>query len=272
MPVLETIIAFGLVRHSATRQCFPSKLADGSVRKVLVQELPELLFPSNRENPSLVGRFTLGNSCLVEVVPIGSGFITSRLTLFTAELAVNHATQRQAEVRLMATDPIANGSEDSRLTSRRTISGLLVASGSLLAGGVLGIPTLIFALSPVFKRRRETWRSLGPLQDFRTGKVSQGVISIDRAAWPRSFGQQAVFVWRRSKEDIIVFSRSCTDLGCPLDYEPGSGCFLCPCHGGIFAQDGQPLAGPTQSPMHRYSHRVRAEVLEIDIASIPPAA
>jgi menaquinol-cytochrome c reductase iron-sulfur subunit len=157
--------------------------------------------------------------------------------------------------------------------TRRTFFGQLVAGASLLVAGIVGIPALLTGLSPALQsRRRETWRPVGRLDEFPIGAVHQGVIPADRDVWPRSFGQQAVFVWRRSEANLVVFSRSCTDLGCPLDYDRGSACFFCPCHGGIFAQDGERMAGPPNGPMHRYVHRIRAEVLEIDVSSIPPAA
>lgn len=155
---------------------------------------------------------------------------------------------------------------------RRTISGLLVIGGTALFASAVGIPALIAGIAPAFLSRRETWRSVGQLRDFPIGKVSHAIVAADSNAWPRSFGAQAVFVWRRSETEIVVYSRSCTDLGCPLEYEEGSACFLCPCHGGIFAQDGQRLAGPPESPMHRYAYRIREGILEIDVSSIPPAA
>ncbi|WP_425613578.1 ubiquinol-cytochrome c reductase iron-sulfur subunit [Anatilimnocola sp. NA78] len=154
---------------------------------------------------------------------------------------------------------------------RRTVSGLLVAAGSALAGSAIGLPALIAALSPAWQPARENWRRLGKLELFPLATVTPAVIALDRDIWPRRIGEQAVFVWRPSNEEIIVFSRSCTDLGCPLEFERRSGCFLCPCHGGIFAQDGQRLAGPPKSPMLRYVNRVHEGVLEIDVASLPPA-
>lgn len=154
---------------------------------------------------------------------------------------------------------------------RRTVSGVLVAAGSALIGSVVGLPTLIAAFSPAWQPSREKWRPLGPLERFSLATVTPAVIAVDRAVWPRRVGEQAVFVWRPSNDEIIVYSRSCTDLGCPLEYERGSGCFLCPCHGGIFAQDGQRLAGPPKSPMLRYTNRVHEGILEIDVASLPPA-
>lgn len=141
----------------------------------------------------------------------------------------------------------------------------------MIAAGIVGIPALITGLSPALQgRRREVWRPVGRPEDFPVGTVRQGLVPADREGWPRSFRRQAVFVWRQSKVEIVVYSRSCTDLGCPLDYDPGSACFFCPCHGGIFAQDGERLAGPPNGPMYRYAHRLRDGVLEIDLSSLPP--
>jgi menaquinol-cytochrome c reductase iron-sulfur subunit len=157
--------------------------------------------------------------------------------------------------------------------NRRSFFGLFVTGGAVLAAGMVGIPALLTGLSPALQgRRHPVWRPVGRLEDFAVGAVYQGLIPADRQGWPRSLGRQAVFVWRRSEAEMVVFSRSCTDLGCPLDYDAGSACFFCPCHGGIFAQDGQRLAGPPNRPMHRYVHRLRDGVIEIDVTSLPPGA
>jgi menaquinol-cytochrome c reductase iron-sulfur subunit len=157
--------------------------------------------------------------------------------------------------------------------TRRSVFGILVTAVSIIAGGIVGVPALLAGLSPVFRApHRKSWRPVGRLNEFPIGAVSDGTILTQRDAWPRSFNGRAVFVWRRTAAEVVVFSRSCTDLGCPLAYDRGSACFLCPCHGGIFKQDGERLAGPPGKPMHRYVHHVRDGVLEIDIASVPPAA
>jgi menaquinol-cytochrome c reductase iron-sulfur subunit len=54
-----------------------------------------------------------------------------------------------------------------------------------------------------------------------------------------------------------------------LDYDRGSACFFCPCHGGIFRQNGERLAGPPKRPMYRYAHRLRDGIVEIDLQSVP---
>lgn len=135
--------------------------------------------------------------------------------------------------------------------------------------GMIGVPVLINGLSPVLVRRRDNWVRVGRLDDFPTGKVSEGNISRSAGTWPKSLSQRSVFIWRPSETALVVFSRSCTDLGCPLDYDAGSTCYFCPCHGGIFTQDGERLSGPPNRRMYRYAHRIQDGELEVDIASVP---
>jgi menaquinol-cytochrome c reductase iron-sulfur subunit len=159
------------------------------------------------------------------------------------------------------------------MMTRRSVLGILVGAATLVAGGIVGIPALLAGLSPVFwVPQKKVWQPVGQLNEFPIGAVSDSTMLTQRETWPRSFRRRAVFVWRRNEAEVVVFSRSCTDLGCPLTYDRGSACFLCPCHGGIFRQDGERLGGPPGKPMHRYVYRIRDGVLEIDLASIPPAA
>lgn len=153
---------------------------------------------------------------------------------------------------------------------RRAVLSVLVQAGSAIVALIVGVPTLIYALSPAGKRRRgEDWRALGPLSDFPEGEVHEGIVQPGEFSGPREAVVQGVYVWRRPQE-VVVFSRSCTDLGCPILWDRGSHCFLCPCHGGIFDHNGDRMAGPPDRPLYRYANRIRDGVLEIDLSSVPP--
>jgi menaquinol-cytochrome c reductase iron-sulfur subunit len=157
--------------------------------------------------------------------------------------------------------------------TRRTFSSMLVSAGGALVAGIVGVPAIITGLSPAIKnRRRENWRQVGLLDEFPVRQIRTVFVRNDSANWPRPLSQQAVFVWRQESDELIVFSRSCTDLACPLTYDPGSECFLCPCHGGIFSKEGTVMAGPPNRPMDRYNSRLRDGMIEIDFASVTPSS
>ena len=157
------------------------------------------------------------------------------------------------------------------MIDRRKWLSATVALGGAAVGAILAVPALVAALSPIWIRREgEVWRSTGPLADFAIGRVQPAVVQVQRGDWSRSLDAKTVYVYRKSEDEVIVYSRSCTDVSCPLVFDPGSECFFCPCHGGIFGKEGNPMAGPPKVPLYRYANRVRDGQLEIDLYSLPP--
>jgi len=153
---------------------------------------------------------------------------------------------------------------------RQLLRMLLYGMGTVL-GSLVVIPTFLSALSPGWKRSRtESWQQVGSLEDFPVGKVALASVGFDRRDWTSELSTKSVYVWRRKDAEPIVFSRNCTDLSCPIRFDSGSECFFCPCHGGIFAKDGEVMAGPPESPLMRYTTRIKDGVLEIDMRSLPP--
>lgn len=156
------------------------------------------------------------------------------------------------------------------MTRRKLLTGIIAAGGLGVAGAV-GVPAVMTALSPVLVRRKtEEWRPIGPLAEFPLGEVRKAVVDVPRDDWAGGLREKGVFVWHSDAEGIVVYSRDCTDLGCPINHDPGSNWFFCPCHGGIFSTDGQPQAGPPNRPLYRYASRIREGILEIDLRSLPP--
>lgn len=154
--------------------------------------------------------------------------------------------------------------------SRRTLFSAAVGVLGSALSVVVVVPTVLSALSPLGSRSRAgRWRSAGRLEEFEIGRVRPAVVSIRRNDWSQSLDSKTVFVYRRSHDEVVVYSRSCTDLSCPLVFDSGSECFFCPCHGAIFGKDGKPMKGPPIAPLFRYATRVRDGELEIDLNSLP---
>lgn len=154
---------------------------------------------------------------------------------------------------------------------RRNLLIRLLAAGGGLLSLLLGLPAVLHLLTPARTGRREQgWRSLGSVEDFPPDQVVKATVPVQRGDWARSLQAKAVYVWRRNEHELIVYSRNCTDLSCPVTYDPGSECFFCPCHGGIFNKEGTPLAGPPSVPLYRYENRVNDGIVEINLNSLPP--
>ena len=156
----------------------------------------------------------------------------------------------------------------------------------MLAGLATAAPAIVASLDPVLvrRRRKSLWRPVGRVDDFPHNEVRAAKVEYGRADWNRWVEETGGYVWRRELPartnhpagrrgesgdpqrdgEFVVFARNCTDLSCPVTYDAGSRCFFCPCHGGIFAQDGAPMAGPPPRPLFRYAVRLQDGTLEID--------
>ncbi len=63
----------------------------------------------------------------------------------------------------------------------------------------------------------------------------------------------------------VAYSRRCTHLSCPVEYQPEMDRLYCPCHNGAFAvSDGHVLHGPPPRPLAR----VQLEVVDGEIFAI----
>lgn len=164
-------------------------------------------------------------------------------------------------------DRIREASEGG--VSRRFALNVLIGVGTTAAAAVVGIPVLATGLSPALGPIGENWQPVGPLAAFPPGAVTPAQVPVPRDDWTKGLRAKAVYVWRTGSEEAVVYSRNCTDASCPVVFDAGSDCFLCPCHGGIFLKDGTPIHGPPPRPLDRYATRVRAGVLEIDLNSLP---
>jgi menaquinol-cytochrome c reductase iron-sulfur subunit len=155
--------------------------------------------------------------------------------------------------------------------NRKTFLKVFVNGTGLVIGGTVAVPALLTGFSPVWNRRHgELWQQVGKLDEFPIDDVRKAVFSVPRDDLSRSLREKSVYVWRSSDKDVVVYSRNCTDLSCPITWDAGSGWFYCPCHGGIFAKNGDRKAGPPKRPLYRFANRVRDGLIEIDLNSLPP--
>jgi menaquinol-cytochrome c reductase iron-sulfur subunit len=157
---------------------------------------------------------------------------------------------------------------------RRAMMKWAIRGIGLATTFMVGIPSLIVAFAPVVRHRarKSVWQSLGQIEDFPVGEMRKVILDVPRDDWGEAVREKAVYAWRPAEGEAVVYSRNCTDLGCPLTYDPGSECFFCPCHGGIFSKNGDRMAGPPKRPMYRYAARFTNGEIEIDLNSVPPMA
>lgn len=131
--------------------------------------------------------------------------------------------------------------EKTKLTeSRREFLGKLFMGGGLLASAVLlirhGLAYIFPKMEPPIIRK---------LLVGRVGELAAG------QAKEFQLGGQTLFLVN-TENGYKVFSGICPHLGCKVKWESYNDRFFCPCHKGVFAADGDVLAGPPPRPLDEF--------------------
>jgi menaquinol-cytochrome c reductase iron-sulfur subunit len=148
-------------------------------------------------------------------------------------------------------------------TRREMLTTVSVAMGGVTAA-LIAIPVVGALLAPLLRPQPPAWRAVGKVDDFATGTTTAVTFEDPSPlSWAGVGALTAAWLRRGSNDQFEAFSVNCTHLGCPVRWLQDAGLFMCPCHGGVFYQDGNPAAGPPQRPLFLYPVRVRDGQVEI---------
>jgi menaquinol-cytochrome c reductase iron-sulfur subunit len=158
------------------------------------------------------------------------------------------------------------------VVSRRTFLSRLSIGLSALGAAVVGVPIVAYLLSPLLRPPQNTWVPIGPVDGFTIGETVQ--VALDDPsplAWAGQTAKTAAWLRRESASAFSAFAVNCTHLGCPVNWRPSSGLFLCPCHGGVYYADGSVAGGPPPRQLFHYAVRVQNGTVEILTGALPLA-
>jgi Rieske Fe-S protein len=162
--------------------------------------------------------------------------------------------------------------QDDTITRR----GLFMKLGILFNGIValaLALPIVRFVLASVTRGRGNgylSWVPLGSVTEFPEGETRLATFrnpfvtptdgkTVETAAWVRHV----------AGEKFQVFAVNCAHLGCPVHWFPQSALFMCPCHGGVYYQDGSRASGPPERGLFEYPYKVENGLVTIQAGELP---
>lgn len=158
-------------------------------------------------------------------------------------------------------------------SSRRDFLLKLGIGLNVVAGGMIGVPVIGYALSSFAKKPELEWIDLGLVDDFEEGKTRLALYDNPlRVDWDGATAEIPCWVRRIQGEEFTVFAINCTHLGCPVRWFEESRLFMCPCHGGAFYEDGSHASGPPPRGLYTYIHKVENNHLLIKGGILPTLA
>ncbi len=101
-----------------------------------------------------------------------------------------------------------------------------------MLGALIGIPLVAFLKSQRFR----------PPVERRISKILK----------EDEFLIEPEFVLFESSEGPVAISRTCTHLGCRVNFLEEKSIFLCPCHQSRFSRMGRYLSGPAKKDLARF--------------------
>jgi menaquinol-cytochrome c reductase iron-sulfur subunit len=153
---------------------------------------------------------------------------------------------------------------------------LLMKLGLLFNGivaAILAVPIVRYIMSPVAHARKgqyDSWLSLGELGQFPTGQTRLAIYRNPVVnPWDGDTADIPCWVRNVDGQQFQVFAINCAHLGCPVRWFPQSSLFMCPCHGGVYYQDGSRASGPPERGLFQYHHKVENGELLIKAGEVP---
>lgn len=155
-------------------------------------------------------------------------------------------------------------------TTRRRFLSRLSLGLAAAAAALAAVPVAGFLSSILFRKLPQAWRSVGRVETFEIGKtVPVTFENAEPLPWSGVAARTAAWLRRVSETEFIAFDLHCTHLGCPVTWLADAELFMCPCHGGVYTQDGAVVAGPPPHPLTRHEVRIRNGSVEIRTKGIP---
>jgi menaquinol-cytochrome c reductase iron-sulfur subunit len=153
--------------------------------------------------------------------------------------------------------------EGETVTRRGLFTGGALAAGGI-ASAAFGLPALGFALGPIFEDQEpRRWQDVGSVGDFLDddGRPLPNYLPrvITIIGEIGESGKTTIYVRgedRGPRIEFIAISTRCAHLGCPVRYHQASLRFICPCHGGVYDDQGKVTGGPPVRPLDRFYTRI----------------
>lgn len=163
------------------------------------------------------------------------------------------AGERNVGASVDETDPRA-------AANRRAFLGYMGGALAAFMGMVAGLPMIGYLAAPLASKASAAWLSLGKVDTFARGEPKLVAVSVARQdGWRRLTETRTVWVTAEGDGQFTVLNGRCTHLGCSFTWHTEgryAGKFYCPCHDGVYDQDGSVLSGPPPRPLDRLDAQV----------------
>jgi menaquinol-cytochrome c reductase iron-sulfur subunit len=169
----------------------------------------------------------------------------------------------------MSHEPGAPPSPAQAFARRRGFLQWLTYGIGGVAAALVAVPFVVYLLGAL-RKHKVLWVPLGPPSKFPLNETRLETFQNPLGGpWDGMAAQMGVYVRKLGEDQFLVFAMNCAHLGCPVTWFPQSGLFMCPCHGGVYYENGERASGPPPRGLFQCVWRVHNGGLEIQAPRLP---
>lgn len=158
--------------------------------------------------------------------------------------------------------------------TRRSFFAWLTYGLGAVASAALGVPFIGYLLGSL-RPDPVKWVKLGSVVKFPPNETRLATFDNPiHQPWDGMAANTGVYVRNLGKDDkqqdrFLVFAMNCAHLGCPVTWFPQSGLFMCPCHGGVYYENGERASGPPPRGLYQCEWQIKDGQLEVQAPHLP---
>lgn len=144
--------------------------------------------------------------------------------------------------------------------NRRSALAIIIGGAGALGAGAIGL-VVGFLSNALGRKPIRTWLRIGPAEDLDPESFRRHVVHVEHQhAWIRERTPLSIFIKDRYPEQPLALLSTCSHLGCSVNWDRQGGRFRCPCHGGVYDQEGRVLEGPPPRPLTRLEVKIEDDI------------
>jgi Rieske Fe-S protein len=153
-------------------------------------------------------------------------------------------------------DKCKNCTNCSDKPSRRKVLGWIIGTiNGIIILAIIG-PVLGFIGSPLKVKRRDEWVDVLGENELSVGETKEVLVSLMVRDGYRVAEMKYTVFLKKEQNQILAFNPACTHLGCRISFQKNKSRYFCPCHGGVFDDQGNVVSGPPPRPLDTYPVKI----------------
>ena len=139
---------------------------------------------------------------------------------------------------------------------RRKFLGWLIGLFNAAVGIAVIGPVIGFVAAPLATKLKGKWVAVIDEKELKVGGTMDVSYALTVKDGYRTVNRRYNIFLRRYEDRVAAFDPACTHLGCRVEYQQDKRRYFCPCHGGVFNEDGEVVSGPPPKPLEQHPAKV----------------